>query len=105
MTQELKKMVLMLDAGYAGMRSAEFYLVPVDMTEDELSQYAWESAVDFASSYGIYPTRDLDGLSDEEMAELDLDDYTDNIEGWFVDYNPDKHDGLRVGSGISWREI
>lgn len=105
MTQELKKMVLMLDAGYAGMRSAEFCLVPVGMTEDELGQYAWGSAVEFASSYGIYPTSDLDGLSDEEMSELDLDDYTDNIEGWFVDYVADKHDGLRVGGDISWREI
>lgn len=105
MTQELKKMVLMLDAGYAGMRSAEFCLVPVDMTEDELSQYAWESAVDFASSYGIYPTSDLDSLSDEEMAEVNDSDYTDNIGGWFEDYNPDKHDGLRVGGDISWQEI
>jgi hypothetical protein len=105
MTQEFKKMVLMLGAGYAGMRSAEFHLVPTSMTEDELETYAWHAAVDFASAYGIYPTSDLEGLSDEELAEIDDSDYTDNIEGWFVDYNPDKHDGLRVGGDISWRVI
>jgi len=104
MQQEFKKMVLRMYAGCAGTDSAEFYLVPVDMTQDELDDYAWEAAKQHAESFGYYPESEMSEDYDEE-ADYSDDHYTDNIEGHFEDYNPDEHDGLRVGGDDTWLEI
>lgn len=94
----MRKMVLMLTAG-VGMNSAEFFNVPADMTDEELSDYAWESAVQFASSYGLEPEvfRDTILDEDEDEDEYGNDNYTDDIEGWFEEYSPEEHDGLVCG--------
>lgn len=53
-----------------------------------------------AEMYGIYPENCRPDDLDEE--DDDGDSYSDNIEGYFEDYDPEKHDGLRVGGDESW---
>lgn len=102
--QEYKKMVLRLYAGCAGTDSAEFWLVPVDATQQEIEDFAWECAIDHAARYGIYPESERPDDWDEDEEHMGSDSYSDNIDGWFEDYDPKKHDGLRVGNDESWQE-
>lgn len=94
-----------MDAGCAGTDSAEFYLVPVDMTQEELDDYAWQAAKQHAESFGYYPESEMPEDYDEDEVGCRDDHYTDNIGGHFEDYNPKEHDGLRVGNDDSWLEI
>ena len=98
--QEYKKMVLHLDAGFAGMNDAEFWKIPVNISTSALSNFAWERACNHAEMYGIYP----ESCRPDDFDEEDEDSYSDNIEGYFEDYDPEKHDGLRVGGDDSWQE-
>lgn len=100
--QEYKKMVLHLNAGFAGTDATEFWKIPVNISENNLSNLAWERALDNAEMYGIYPENCRPDDLDEE--EDGADSYSDNIEGSFEDYDPEKHDGLRVGGDDSWQE-
>ena len=95
----MRKIVLFLHTGYCGMDSYEFWEVEPTATDNELNELCWERAVDHASSYGIYPYSEY---CDEPEFE-DGDQYSDNIEGSFEDYNPDEHDGHRVGGDRSWQ--
>lgn len=99
--KQYKKMVLRLYGGVTGTDSADFYLVPVDATEEELNEFAWEEAVNWAAGFGVYPESDKPEDYDEEES-YGGDEYSDDICGWFVDYDPVKHDGLRVGGDKSW---
>ena len=69
-----------------------------DVTEDELNQTAWELAVDEAGRYGYYP----ESWRDEEEEEYDDTDggYAE-IDGWWEDYDAEKHDSQKPGGG-SW---
>lgn len=112
------KVILRLDCG-VGMSSAESYLVSTEAWDahqnpgteynsDTLAAYAWEAAVDFAESYGIYPMSaepdDYDEDSDD--SPWGSDQYSEDISGWFELYDPEEHDGLRVGNGDwEWREL
>ena len=105
----MRKIIFHLSTGYAGMDSTDNGTYPDDVTEAELNDDAWQMAVEHASSYGVYPETDLEGVSDEDMAELEesgeIDNYTNNIEGWWEDYDPEKHDMLVPGGGEwKWRE-
>ena len=95
------RIVLMGDAGMAGTDTAEFFILKHDMKESELSDEAWAFAKDHAESYGRYPA----GEYTEEEVEADPDSYTENIEGWYEIYDPEEHDGLRVGHDTSWNEL
>lgn len=105
--EKFKRMVMRATAG-VGMDAVEFMLVPVGTSEDELNDYAWQSAVQLAESYGLEPDTNREFYNED--AEREEDDEFDNrftgdIEGWFEDYDPDAHDGLRVGSDDSWRQM
>ena len=95
----MRKIVLFLHTGYAGMDSYEFWEVPEDTTDDELEELCWERAKCNAESYGIYPLSEYEGDDDFNVDDESL---SDNIEGSFEDYDPDKHDGYRVGGDTSW---
>ncbi len=91
--------VFSLDAGFAGTDSHEFEVYPDDVTEDELNAEAWERALAHADSYGIYPECDREYYEDAD--EMDDDSYTDNIEGSWEDFDPEKHDGRVPGGGTA----
>jgi hypothetical protein len=107
------KVILRLDCGI-GMHSADSFLVTDEDWKEyangndmhaALEIYAWDSAVGFAEGYGIYPESDRPDEFDEDHAGYG-DTYSDDIEGWFELYNPDEHDGLKVGgSDWDWKEL
>ena len=91
--------VVRMFAGFAGTDGADFYSVDPGMSQQDLEDFAWQCGKDHAEMYGVYPREeylDCDEVSDED---LDSESYSDNIEGWFEDYDPEKHDGLVVGCG------
>lgn len=92
----MRRIVIGMDAGYAGTDSWEFYEVPEGISDDELSDFAWQCGLNHAESYGYYPRPDYE--TDDEDDEC----YSDNIEGWWEDYDPVKHDGHRIGGEIRW---
>lgn len=98
----MRKIVIRTFAGYVGTEGAEFVLVPDDMSNEELSDYAWQCGLLHAEMYGIYPSEYATEDDDEYEAG---DKYSDSIEGWWEEYEPAKHDGLRVGDHESWNEI
>ena len=100
----MRKLVLHLDAGIAGTDTAEAYLVPDDVTENELDDFAWERAIDHAQSFGMYPESERP----EDCDEDEKDSYTDNIEGWFEEYNAKEHDCILTygaNSTFEWNEF
>jgi hypothetical protein len=97
----MRKIVIGMDAGQAGTDSWSFWLVPKSMTDTQLSELAWECAKDHAEMYGIYPR---DEYVDTEGFDEDDESYSEGIEGWYEDYDSEKHDGHRVGSDTSWQE-
>lgn len=98
----MRKIIFHLETGYAGMDSTENGLYPDDVTDEELNEDTWQRAIQHAESYGIYPESDLENFTSEEMEDVDTDSYSSNIEGWWEDYDPEKHDGLAVGKWV-WR--
>ena len=88
-------MVLRMYTSTVGTDATEFYLVPANTTQKELYDYARESACQNADSFGIYQP-DPEGTEEDNV---DTDYY---IGGHFEDYDPIKHDGLRVGNDTSW---
>jgi hypothetical protein len=97
----MRKIVIGMDAGMAGTDSWEFWLVPESMTDDELSEMAWERGVQHAEMYGVYPRHEY---ADTEDFDEDSDSYSDSIEGWWEDYDPELHDGHRICGDTSWQE-
>jgi hypothetical protein len=97
--ENMRKIVLTLDTGYAGMRTHEGWLINLDATDDDIFKLADERAVEHAEMYGIYRLFD-----DEEESG----DYSgENIEGSWEEYVPEKHDGKLIygaNSKISWNE-
>ena len=96
----MRKIVIGMHTGYCGMDSWEFYEVPDDVTDTELNDFAWDLAKQHAESFGIYPTNEFEG-TDEEWEEVS-DSYSYNIDGWFEEYNPEKHDRHRAGNDNYW---
>jgi hypothetical protein len=95
----MRKIIFHLETGSCGSEGIEAASFTDNVTEEELNIEAWERAIQHAEAYGIYPESDLDSYSDEELAEINEEDYSGNIEGWWEDYNPKKHDGLVPGGG------
>lgn len=84
----MRKLFVTLRTGYCGMDAYDLIEVPDDMSEEDIDEEIWDMAVNHASSYGIYPPSDYDDEDDDE-------NYQDgsNIEGSYVEYDPEKHDG------------
>lgn len=94
--------VFSLSTGYCGMDAHDFVVFPSDVTEDQLDEEAWERAVQHADSYGIYPISDKpEDFDADDYDSLDDDSYTDNIEGYWEDFDAEKHDGLVPGGGTA----
>lgn len=84
-----RKVVFFASLG-AGADQAEGFIVPEGWTNEMLDDAAWEFGVAFAESYGVYRP-DPDSDEDEEEG---LHGYTwDDVEGYWEEYDADKHDG------------
>lgn len=94
----MRKIIFIYHTGYCGSDGIDAATYHDDITDDELHQDAWCGAIEHAERYGIYPESDRD-LYEEEGAEIDDDDFSSNIEGYWEDYNPKKHDMLKPGGG------
>ena len=78
-----------------GAKEYTAWEVPVDMTEQELEDLAWESAYNYAESYGVYNPGD-EYQEDEWECEGDYERALhewEQGEGWWEVYDSDKHDG------------
>lgn len=94
-----------MDAGMAGTAGWEFYEVPDEVTDKELSEFAWQCGLNHAEMYGIYPREQyVPTDDDDDDYDEDGDCYSDNIEGWWEPYDPDQHDGHSLGGTIYWNE-
>lgn len=88
-------MVLVLDAGMVGTSEYNAYLVPNDVSAEELSNYAWEAAMEHASSYGN---------EQDEEGEWSVSEPS----GWFEEYDSSKHDGRLIygdNDGFTWHDF
>ena len=95
----MRKMIVFMSTGYAGMDACSALLVKDSATADEIQEQAWQLAVEHAESYGIYPyPESYPEYSEDDYEGLD-DSYSDNIEGYAVDYVPHLHDRKRSGGG------
>lgn len=95
----MRKIAIGMDAGCAGTDAWEFYLVPASVTDDQLSDFAWQCGKNHAEMYGIYPRDEYEDIEDN-----DEDSYSDNIEGWWEEYDPEKHDGHTMGGTPEWQD-
>lgn len=103
----MRKIIFHLSVGIAGMDATENGTYSDDVTDEQLNDDAWLLALQNAESYGYYPTEyieeeDFSGLSEDEVEEV-AQMYVDGIEGWWEDYDPEKHDGLACGEW-KWNE-
>jgi hypothetical protein len=88
-----RKIVFFYHTGYCGSDGCEMHEYPDDVSDNELDNVAWHGALDNAASYGYYPTSDMpEDYNDEEYEGGD--EYSDNIEGYWEEYDAEKHDGL-----------
>lgn len=105
----MRKIIFHLSVGFAGMDATDNGTFPDDVTDEELNDEAWYRAIQHAESYGYYPAsyleeENLDGLTDDEAEEIS-EQYIDSIDGYWEDYDPEKHDGLAAGGGEwVWQE-
>lgn len=97
----MRKIAIGMDAGMAGTDEWEFYLVPDSVTDDQLSEFAWERGKNHAEMYGIYPREEY---ADTEDFDEDDESYSDGIEGWWEEYDPEKHDGHTMGGTPEWQD-
>jgi len=95
----MRKMIVHLSVGFAGMDGYEALLVEDDATEEEIAQEAWHMALDHAERYGYYPTDDYSEDDEDGDDPWNRDSYSHNIEGCAEDYDPDRHDMKRAGGG------
>ena len=88
-----RKIVFRANAGTCGTDTAQGFIYPDNVTDDELAVEAWQFGIDHAESYGVYPMDAMPEDYDEENSYGD-DEYSDNIEGWWEEYDPEEHDGI-----------
>jgi hypothetical protein len=90
---KMRKLIAHLVTGYVGSDARVAVTFDDDTPESVISDELYDMAVQHAESYGIYP------YPVEELDEEDEDDYTDSIEAYYEEYDPEKHDCLRAGGG------
>ena len=86
----MRYVVFMLNAGEAGTDEVQFDSYD-NITDQELDNESWERAVDHASMYGIYPMNEMpdDYNEDEDSGSWGCDQYSDNIDGYWEEYDPE----------------
>lgn len=77
-----RKVVFFAHAGTVGTDIAQGFIFDDDVTDEMLSDDAWQFALDHAESYSIYWSPNMVDEADQEEEE-DGDQYSDSIEGWW----------------------
>lgn len=98
------KVVFHYETGYCGSEGIDFFEYPDGTPEDRLYADAHQAAIEHAESYGIYSSQDYAHSENEDEDgdedEYEGNEYSDNIEGYWELYDPEKHDGLVPGGGL-----
>lgn len=94
-----------------GATEYQAWEVPVSWDNDELQDFAWECAVQYAESYGVYNPGDApDEFDDEDEEEAYGEAYHawEQVEGFAIPYDADKHDGKLIygyNSEVQWNKV
>jgi hypothetical protein len=83
----MRKIVFEMTAGFAGMNEMRLFVFDNNPTDLELNDIAQGFAEELAAMYGVEPYPE--GDEDDENTL-----YSDNIEGWWVEYSEDEHSHL-----------
>lgn len=94
----MRKITFKYHTGYCGMDGINVVEYPDDVTDEQLDMAAWTGALQNAETFGIYPDSDRE-FYEAHGIEIDEDNYSYNIEGYWEDYDPKKHDMLKPGGG------
>jgi hypothetical protein len=85
----MKKVMLFYDNSKStGCDGNDLIEVPDDVTEVELDSMAWDGACDWVSSW-------FDIVEDDEPGDDEI--ATEDVDGWWEWYDPDKHNMLIAG--------
>jgi hypothetical protein len=99
----MRRIIFHYHTGEVGSSGIDYAEHPDDVSDEDLNEEAWQSAIQHAESYGKYPAYELENCTDQELDELtqsgEIDNYTESIEGWWEDYDPKRHDQLKPGGG------
>ena len=100
----MRKIVFHLTTGMVGTDAWEFYEFEDGVTDEELSDFAYDLAKNNAEMYGIYSFSEYSDDPEITDEELDSEEYDDNIDGAWYDYNPEEHDGHTIGGTPVWSQ-
>lgn len=95
----MRKIFVTCITNTVGTDGHHYLLVDDTTSTDELDRIAYDLALNNAEMYDIYPTPNEYSSDEEEDSEWCDDEYDDNIEGYWQDYIPEKHDGYQPGGG------
>ena len=102
----MRKLIVFSSTGSCGSDGVDALLVPDGWTEEYIDSEVWQMALSNAESYGIYYAPDYEqSVNDGDMTQEEFDEMEDQgslssgIEGYYEEYNPEKHDMLRSGGG------
>lgn len=92
----MRKIIFFASLGYAGMDSfAKVEEFDPNTTDKALNALAYEYALEEAESYGIEPMENAeDDQEDEQTSCGRFNRFSDDIDGWWEEYNKEKHEGL-----------
>lgn len=90
------KYFLKYHTGYVGCDGYDFIELQEPWPVKEFDDAVWQAAVEHAGAYGIEPPPET--YEDEDGNEdYSRDRYSDSIEGYAANYNPDLHDAHNIG--------
>lgn len=88
-----------------GMHTAQVESFPENTSEEELTEFAYQLAVETANSYGeFYSTEEYEAMSNEDHWDSRCFNEEDLGFSWEL-YVPEKHDMLRAGGGSFLEEF
>jgi hypothetical protein len=87
-----RKVVIFVSCGVAS-DGASAWNIPDGVSDEELENFAWEQAKEFAEMYGVYPPEFDDDGEEIEQEEALHGFCWDDVEGYWEPYNSAKHDG------------
>lgn len=91
----MRKIIIRGSGKTVGTDFAEALLVPDNTSDEEITQYAFDTSVENAQMYGWDLVDDYS--TDEDTYENEVT--SDELEYYWEDYDPEEHDSHRAGGG------